>query len=105
MKKQLSPSNYAFYPSLLDAFQNYIDAEKSYDKYFGRSDTPKMNVDEWSAKLFTDLINKINRVPFESAAALRGTQFNNVVDLLVLEQTKDDKHELLFDENNVTILD
>lgn len=105
MRKQLSQSNYAFYPSLLDAFQGYIDAERSYDKYFGHSDTPKMKVDEWSAKLFTDLINKINRVPFESAAALRGTQFNNVIDLLVLGQTKNDKHELLIDEKNVTIFD
>lgn len=105
MKKQLSPSRYSFYPSLLDAFQNFIDAEKSYDKYFGNSENPKMSVDEWSAKLFTDLINKINRVPFESAAALRGTQFNNVIDLMVEGKDKDDKHQLLFDKNNVTIMD
>lgn len=105
MRKQLSPSSYSFYPSLLDAFQAYLDAESSYDMYFGNSESPSMTVDEWQHKLFVDLINKINRVPYESEAAAKGTQFNNVIDLLVEGKTKDDKHELILDADNVTIMD
>lgn len=105
MRKQLSNSSYSFYPSLLDAFQNYLDAESSYDKYYGSSEDPKITLEEWENKLFVDLINKINRVPYHNDAVLRGTQFNNVIDLMIENKTKDEKHELLFDANNVTILD
>lgn len=105
MRKQLSKSSYSIYPSLLDAFQDYLDAESSYDRYFGNSENPSMNCEEWQQKLYIDLINKINRVPFESEAAEKGTQFNNVIDLMIAHKTKDDKHELFFDVNNVTIMD
>lgn len=73
--------------------------------YFGNSENPSVTPDEWQNKLFVDLVNKINRVPFESETAEKGTQFNNVIDLFVANKTKDSKHELLLDANNVTIMD
>lgn len=51
---------YRFYATLLDSFQYYQDSE--------------------SETAFKDLINKINRVPFTSELAAKGTAFNNLVD-------------------------
>ena len=52
--------DYKFYPSLLDAYNWYASSE---------------NEDAEN-----ELINKINRVPFESEAASKGTWFNNLID-------------------------
>lgn len=74
--------HYSAYATLLDGFQSYLDAEKTYYKYF-TSENPSMTVDEWCDKMYTDLINKINRVPFTSEAADRGTAFNELVDAFI----------------------
>jgi len=52
--------NYKFYPTLLDAFVYYLGSE---------SETAEQ-----------ELIDKINRVPFKSDAADKGTWFNNLID-------------------------
>ena len=74
--------HYSAYATLLDGFQSYLDAEKTYYKYF-TSENPSMTVDEWCDKMYADLINKINRVPFSSVAADMGTAFNELVDALI----------------------
>lgn len=74
--------HYSAYATLLDGLQSYLDAEKTYNKYF-TSDNPSMTVDEWCDKMYVDLINKINRVPFASEAADKGTAFNELVDALI----------------------
>jgi hypothetical protein len=60
MKKPLQP-DYKFYPSLLDAYRWYQQSE---------SDTAEQ-----------ELIDKINRVPFKSEAADKGTWLNDLIDL------------------------
>lgn len=59
MNSQQKPK-YKFYATLLDSYQYYQDSE--------------------SETAFEDIINKINRVPFESELAAKGTAFNNLVD-------------------------
>ena len=81
-KQATTPKHYSAYATLLDSFQSYLDAERTYYKYF-TSENPSVTVDEWCDKMYTDLINKINRVPFQSEAADRGTAFNELVDALV----------------------
>jgi len=54
---------YKIYPTLLDGFQRYLDSEE---------DTA-----------LQELIDKINRKPFASVAADKGTAFNEVVDGLI----------------------
>ena len=56
---------YNFYTTLLDAFQRYLDAESIYEKYFNE----KMSFAEYEAQAKQELIDKINRVPFDSEAA------------------------------------
>ena len=51
---------YKIYPTLLDGFQRYLDSEE---------DTA-----------LQELIDKINRKPFTSVAADKGTAFNEVVE-------------------------
>lgn len=93
---QASRKHYSAYATLLDAFQSYLDAEKTYNKYF-TSDNPSMTVDEWCDKMYIDLINRINRVPFSSEAADKGTAFNELVDALIKvpleERLRDDNME------------
>jgi hypothetical protein len=69
---------YNFYTTLLDAFQRYLDAESIYEKYFNE----KMSFAEYEVQAKQELIDKINRVPFDSEAADKGTAFNELVDVL-----------------------
>ena len=77
------PLSYLIYPTLLDSFQNYLRSDEIYDTYFGRSENPKFSLEEFEQKSFQDLIDRINRVPFESEAADKGTAFNEVIDCLI----------------------
>lgn len=85
--KQNKRKHYSAYATLLDGFQSYLDAEKTYYKYF-TSENPSMTVDEWCDKMYIDLINKINRVSFTSEAADKGTAFNELVDALIKKPLK-----------------
>lgn len=85
--------HYSVYATLLDTFQRFLDAEDTYHEIY-TSDNPSVTIDEWCDKMYSDLMDRINRVPYESDAATRGTAFNELVDALVtvpLEQRiKDD---------------
>ncbi|HAS92682.1 MAG TPA: HNH endonuclease [Clostridiales bacterium] len=76
---------YNFYATLLDAFQRYLDAESIYEKYFNE----KMSFAEYEGQAKQELIDKINRVPFDSDAADKGTAFNELVDVLAHKITSD----------------
>lgn len=72
---------YSIYPSLLDSYQDYLDAEKIWEKYWVGSDEPTISLDEYIAKAEADLIDKINKVEHEPIeAADKGTCFNEIVD-------------------------
>lgn len=71
---------YNFTPTLLDTFTGYL-------KY----------------KNLKSLIDCINRVPFESEAADRGTAFNEVVDCIV-ENRKSKRFEISADESEIAVM-
>lgn len=96
--QQQKESKYAFYATLLDAFQNYLDTDELWEKYFGHSEDPKFSVDEWADKQFVEIINRINRVPFTNEAVEKGTAFNNIVDMLVLGRNENENLVLNADE-------
>ena len=81
-----------FTPSLLDAFQQYLDSEQLYEKFYGRTEEPSLTYQEYEEKQFKELIDKINRVPFESEAADKGSCLNEVIDCIVLgvKSTRED---------------
>lgn len=74
---------YRFYATLLDAFWNYLNSDIIYNRYWGFSENPPHTEDEFHELQFQELINRINRVPFDSEKADRGTCFNEVVDALI----------------------
>lgn len=88
--KNLQPK-YQFYATLLDGFQSYLDAEKNWELFYGGSQDPKYSVEEYEAMQRQELIDRINRVPFESEAADRGTAFNEVVDCMILGRNTERK--------------
>lgn len=98
-------SSYQIYPSLLDGWQNYLDAETHWEKWYGGAEDPKVSLDEYLAAEEQSLLDSINRVPFESEAADRGTAFNEVVDCLILgRKTEREDMEMTFTEESITVL-
>jgi len=82
-------AQYRLYPTLLDSFQNYLDSSEIYQQFWGFSEDPEKSEDEFETEQFNSLIDKINRVPFESEAADKGTAFNEVIDCLIENRTSE----------------
>ena len=84
---------YQFYATLLDSFWGYLNSNVIYNRYWGFSENPPHTEEEFQQKQFQNLIDRINRVPFDSEAADKGTAFNEVVDCII-ENRKSDKMEI-----------
>lgn len=80
----MSEYAFKFSPSLLQSFQDYLDCEANYEKFFGHSEEPSLTYAEYEEQKFNELIDRINRVPFESEAASRGSCLNEIVDCIVM---------------------
>lgn len=76
--------SFNIYPSILDKFTSYLKSEVAWETYYGASENPKISIDDYEKQKFEELINGINRVPFDSEAADKGTAFNEVIDMLIL---------------------
>lgn len=77
---------FRFYAILLDAYQNYLDSDIIWSKYWGWSEDPPHTPEEFKKIQFQSLIDRINRVSFDSEAADKGTAFNEVIDCMVLHR-------------------
>ena len=75
---------YRFYATLLDSFEGYLHSDLLWEEYWGKSENPSKTAEEFEAEQFQGLIDRINRVPFDSEAADRGTAFNEIVDCMIL---------------------
>ena len=87
--------NYAFSPSLLDAFQRMVDTKA--EDYFYQDETGAWHLnwneteetlhfseEEVDALLKQEFLDKVNKVPMPpSEAASKGTAFNEIIDCLV----------------------
>lgn len=94
--------DYNIYSTLLNTYQNYVDAETLWSKFWGSSDDPQITVEDYCEKTRKELIDTINRVPFDSEAADKGTAFNEVIDCLI-EHRQSNKMEIVSDKNTDTI--
>lgn len=99
MRKQ---PKYLFYATLLDAFQDFLSSNKIYNEYWGFSENPPMTEEEFHERKRQDLIDRINRVPFDNEKADRGTAFNEIVDCIILGE-KSEKMEIMCDKDLGTI--
>ncbi|WP_071146716.1 HNH endonuclease [Bacteroides ihuae] len=84
----MKPS-YRFYATLLDAFNDYLNSDAIWNKYWGFSENPPHDPEEFHEQQFKELIDRINRKPFDSEAADRGTAFNEVIDCMIENRKSD----------------
>lgn len=94
--------NYLFYATLLDAYEGYINSSRTYQTYWGFSENPKWSEEEFEQQQYQGLLDRINRVPFDSEPADRGTCFNEIVDCIITKSISD-KMEMRSDKANNTI--
>ena len=78
-----------FYPTLLDKFESYLSSSRIYQEFWGFSENPTKTEEEFEQEQLQSLIDSINRVPFESEAADKGTAFNEVIDCIIEKRTSE----------------
>lgn len=80
---------YRFYATLLDAFHGYVNSDAIWEKYWGWSENPPHTPEAFHELQFQELIDRINRKPFDSEAADKGTAFNEVIDCMIENRKSD----------------
>lgn len=90
---QMQQPKYRLYATILDAFWGYLNSDAVWEKYWGWSENPPHTPEEFHELQFKELIDRINRVPFDNEKADRGTAFNELVDALI-EKRKPSKMEV-----------
>lgn len=102
----MSSISYNFYATLLDSYQNYLDSDILWEKFWGGSPDPKLSITEYAEQCRQDLLDRINRVPFDSEAADKGTAYNEIVDCLIEHRNTDKMKvsKVLNEEGTVTAL-
>ena len=73
----------------MDKFESYLSSSRIYQEFWGFSENPTKTEEEFEQEQLQSLIDSINRVPFESEAADKGTAFNEVVDCIIEKRTSD----------------
>ena len=101
---------YRIYPSLLDKFEALLHVEEEVESPFNIDEETgeyKRTEEEIEFELKKSLLDTINRVPFDSEAADRGTAFNAIVDSYIHRRphkvaTEREPYEILgFEDANV----
>lgn len=81
--------SYRLYATILDAFHGYVNSDAIWEKYWGWSENPPHTPEQFHELQFQELIDRINRKPFDSEAADKGTAFNEVIDCMVENRKSD----------------
>ncbi len=81
----MNKPSYKIYPSLLDKFQKFLDSEIEVEDFFNIDEEGnyKKSLQEITAQNEKSLIDAVNRVPFQSEAADKGTAFNEIIDAII----------------------
>jgi len=81
---------YNFYATLLDSFDGYIHSDKTYQAYWGFAENPSITEEEFHLEQRKNLIDKINRVPFETTEAIeKGNAFEEVINSIIKKQNSE----------------
>lgn len=86
------PPKFRFYPSLLDKFEKFLHADREFESFFNQDKETgdyKRSFEEIEAELKQSLLDTINRLPFDSEAADKGTVFNEIVDSFLHNKRSD----------------
>lgn len=89
-------SKFRFYPTLLDAFQNYVESDTIWEKYYGNSENPSITAEDFHDQKLQDLFDSINRVDgVYPEAAAKGTCLNEIVDRIITNQNPSDSEVIV----------
>ena len=80
---QPSRPGYRITPTILNKWTELVNADRDWETYYGSADEPSISSEDYYAKKVHELLDTINRVPFTSEAASRGTALNELVDCIV----------------------
>ena len=78
-----SRPGYRITPTLLNEWTDLVNADRDWETYYGSADEPSISPEDYYKKKEQELLDAINRVPFTSEAASRGTALNELVDCIV----------------------
>ena len=103
---EIPKPKYRFSPSLLNSFQSLLDSDTLYEQFYGDSEDPPMTPEEYYKQKEAELLNAINRVPFSSEAAEKGTIFNELVDCIVENRKprEDMLVQKIYEENKSSVV-
>ena len=79
----MSKPKFRITPSLLNKWQDLVDSDKHWEEFYGNSDEPSISSEDYYKKCEQELLDALNRVPFVSEAASKGTALNELVDCIV----------------------
>lgn len=79
----MSKPKWRLTPSLLNKWSDLVNADRDWENFYGDADEPSVSPEEYYAKRERELLDAINRVPFVSEAASKGTALNELVDCIV----------------------
>lgn len=79
----MSKPKWRLTPSLLNKWSDLVNADRDWENFYGDADEPSVSPEEFYAKREKELIDAINRVPFVSEAASKGTALNELVDCII----------------------
>lgn len=74
---------YRISPSLLNSWTSLVNSDRDWESFYGDADEPSVSPEDFYAKREKELLDSINRVPFTSEAASKGTALNELVDCIV----------------------
>ena len=80
---QPSRPGYRITPTILNKWTELVNADRDWETYYGSADEPSISSEDYYAKKVRELLDTINREPFTSEAASRGTALNELVDCIV----------------------
>lgn len=78
-----SRPGYRITPTILNKWTELANADRDWETFYGSADDPSVSSEDYYAKKEQELLDTINRVPFTSEAASRGTALNELVDCIV----------------------
>lgn len=98
---------YRITPSLLNSYQNLLDSDDNWEQFYGGQEDPSITSEDYYKKCEQELLDAINRVPFVSEAASKGTALNELVDCLVdkRKQREDMTVERIYQPEDAHVID
>ena len=79
----MSKPKWRLTPSLLNKWTDLVNSDRDWESFYGDADEPSVSPEDFYAKREQELLDAINRVPFVSEPASKGTALNELLDCII----------------------